>query len=71
MKAPIQVESSTIKSIDYFAPLYILTIEFKNGGVYSYRDVGREIWEGLLKAPSKGKYFHKFIRNRFDFKKQI
>jgi len=66
----IQVESSTIKAIDYMSRLYLLTIEFKNGSVYHYHSVESNVYKGLLKAESKGKYFHKYIRGKYDYKKE-
>jgi hypothetical protein len=66
----IQVESSTIKAVDYLGALYVLTIEFKNGSVYHYHIVESKVYKDFLKAESKGKYFHKHIRGKYDYKKE-
>jgi len=51
-----------IKSIGYEDG--ILEIEFrKTGKRCQYLGVPKEIFEELLKAPSKGIYFHTHIRN--------
>jgi hypothetical protein len=41
----------------------MLEVEFKNGGVYRYRDVEPSLFYGLTSAPSAGKYFHQNIRH--------
>lgn len=61
------VESSNIASIGYDPATQILEVEFKSGGVYSYRKVSDDIYRSLMKAESKGSYFHKAIRNRYKF----
>jgi hypothetical protein len=51
-----------------------LDITFHKDGVptttYRYLNVPRYIYVSLLHAPSHGKFFHKFIRNSYDFVKQ-
>lgn len=37
------------------------------GKIYVYTGVPRSVWEGLLKAGSKGKYHHQFIRNSYPY----
>ena len=66
----IQVESSTIKAVEYMSALYLLTIEFHNGGVYHYKSVEHKVYQGLMESESKGKYFHKHIRGKYDYKKE-
>ena len=57
------VESSNIKSIGYEND--ILEIEFFPASVYQYTDVSKDLYESMMKAPSKGKFFHAFIRPKF------
>jgi hypothetical protein len=38
------------------------------GPVFVYYDVPREVWNGLLAAGSKGKYFHYTIKGNYTFK---
>lgn len=59
------IKSSTIKGADYDDATKTLTIEFKNGGTYQYKDVPRTIHSELLFASSAGKYFHANIRNTY------
>jgi hypothetical protein len=58
-----QVFSSSIRSIGYENG--ILEIGFVDGGVYQYSGVPESIYQGLLNAPSKGKFFHAFIKDCF------
>lgn len=37
------------------------------GPIFVYTGVPREVWDGLLAASSKGKYFHAQIKDRFPF----
>jgi hypothetical protein len=59
------VSSSNLKSVGYDALQQILEIEFQNGSVYQYYDVPLEIYEGLMNAPSHGKFFHQYIKGCF------
>ncbi|WP_258395372.1 KTSC domain-containing protein [Lonsdalea quercina] len=53
----------------YDASASILEIAFHNGGIYQYSGVPASIYEGLLSAPSKGKYFHLHIKNVYSYRK--
>ena len=59
-RAPVQ--SSNIASVGYDPATSTLEIEFHSGGVYQYLGVSREVYEGLMKAASKGSYFHHNIK---------
>lgn len=63
------VESSSIASVGYDAATHVLEIEFKNGGLYRYRAVPREIFIGLMSADSKGHFFLERIRGKFDYER--
>ncbi len=70
LTAPIKrkpINSTSIAEIGYHAPLQVLEIAFRSGAVYRYRAVPMEIYKGLMKAESKGRYFTQNIRNRFKF----
>ena len=63
------VESSNIKSVGYDKGTKTLELEFNNGGVYHYFSVPIDVYEGLMGAYSKGKYFWKNIRKEFEYEK--
>jgi hypothetical protein len=64
-----QVESTNIKSVGYDAEQEILEIEFQNDGVYHYVGVPPVVYEGLLSASSKGRYFGEYVRERYPYEK--
>ena len=63
------VESSNIWQIGYDADEKKLYICFNEGGTYTYDDFPPEMWEEFQKASSKGKFFYKAIKGRYDFSK--
>jgi hypothetical protein len=65
----ISVNSSNVSSVGYDADSQILEIEFNNGGVYQYSGVPESVYEGMMGADSKGKYFHANIKNAYPFSK--
>jgi hypothetical protein len=56
------VQSSDLASVGYDEQSLILEIEFNAGNVYQYFGVPKDIYDGLLSASSKGKYFHQYIK---------
>lgn len=70
LRAPIErraVESTSIASAGYHAALRILEIEFHSGAIYRYLAVPPEVFNALMVADSKGRYFSQHIRNKFEF----
>ncbi len=67
----MHVKSSNIKSIGYEESIKTLEIEFKNGSVYQYSRVPEDIYRKLINAPSHGKYFLRFIRDKFPTERMI
>ena len=63
------VVSSNLKSVGYDLNTRILEIEFHNGSVYQYYEVPSNVYEGLMKAPSHGKFFHAYIRNLYRYRR--
>ena len=68
----VRVTSSNIYSVGYDPQKHTLEIRFigkdgKAGSLYSYRNVPQRLYEGLLKAPSKGEYFSMFIKGNSQY----
>jgi hypothetical protein len=42
-----------------------LEVEFHSGGVYQYAGVPVRVYQGLIHAASKGRYFHDHIKGRY------
>ena len=59
------VESSNLATVGFSDG--VLEIEFRHGGVYQYFNVPASVYEALMSAESKGKYFHQFIRDKYEF----
>jgi len=63
------VKSSNIKSIGFDHASNILEIDFLSGGVYQYFKVPSQIYLSLMKAASKGSYFHNNIRGIYEYRR--
>lgn len=59
----IPVQSSLLTSVGYDPEAQELSVEFKNGKVYTYLDVPPHVHERLTKADSIGKAFATHVRN--------
>ena len=60
-----RVVSKVVRSMGYDPSHAVLEIEFVSGRVYRYHMVPQREWDGLLGAPSKGRYFDARIREKF------
>lgn len=64
-----KVKSSDILSIGYSSDLNILEIEFiKNGKIYQYLDVPENIFLSIMSASSHGRFFNRFVKNKYKFR---
>ena len=63
----IAVDSTTLRTVGYDAECQLLQIEFQDRSLYQYFDVPAALYEKLMHAPSKGAYFNRSIRPRFDY----
>ena len=61
------VRSSNIHSVGYEVETQILELEFHSGGVYQYSGVSEVIYRGLMRATSRGSYFHQNIKDQYPF----
>ncbi|HOE31198.1 MAG TPA: KTSC domain-containing protein [Planctomycetota bacterium] len=59
------VRSSNIRSMGYDPASQTLEVEFHSGGVYQYFGVPETIYQGFMRAASKGSYFHDHINGRY------
>jgi hypothetical protein len=60
-----QVQSSDIHSVGYDGVTEVLEIEFNSGGIYQYSNVSERVYSELMNAESHGKYFHRYIKDKF------
>ena len=61
------VESTTLAVVVYDEARELLQVEFRSRNVYRYFGVPARVHEGLLRAPSRGRYFNNEIRGRFGY----
>ncbi|MCW2484832.1 KTSC domain-containing protein [Candidatus Symbiopectobacterium sp. NZEC127] len=59
------VASSNLQSVGYDAVIHTLEIAFRSGGIYHYLGVPDIVYQTLMSAPSKGRYFDRAIKNRY------
>lgn len=69
MPEMIIVSSSLIESVGYDDESRKLYIKFHSGPSYVYEEVGSEVYQALLAAPSVGRYFLKEIKGVYPAKK--
>jgi hypothetical protein len=63
------VNSTNLTSVGYNRESRVLEVEFHAGSVYRYRDVPPQVFEALIRAESKGRYFTRQIRGRYEFRR--
>ncbi len=63
------VSSSNISSIGYDENASILEIEFSDGIIYQYFGVSSQVFVSLKTACSIGSYFHKHIKQNYQYKR--
>jgi hypothetical protein len=61
----IRVNSSAISAIGYAADIQQMQIKFKQGHTYTFCRVPQQIFDGLLSASSKGSYYDRHIRGKY------
>jgi hypothetical protein len=59
------VESTALASVGYSKKLRALEIEFRNGAIYRYLEVEPTLYEDLLKASSKARFYDHNIRHKY------
>lgn len=60
------VTSSNIDAIDYSIGDRTMTVKFKGGKTYLYRNVEAETFLKILKADSVGSTFHELVKSQPD-----
>lgn len=61
----IPVSSSAISHMGYDPIAAQMAICFKQGNTYNFCRVPGYVFDAFLSAPSKGKYYTKYIRGRY------
>jgi hypothetical protein len=61
----IPVESTALAAVGYSKRLRALEIEFRNGAIYRYLKVEPAVYDALLRAPSKARFYDENIRHKY------
>lgn len=62
------VSSSAIYSVGYDPFSCIMEIQFKGTmEVYRYWNVPQSVFDGLMRAGSKGAYYNRYIKDRYPY----
>ena len=64
-----EVESSNIRMIGFDADIEELRIKFNSGAEYAYFGVSAEVYGGLMRAPSAGKFLAAEIKGKYDYRR--
>jgi hypothetical protein len=62
-----QVSSSAISTVAYDERSSVLEVEFRSGAVYDYLKVPPDVYRDLLRAPSKGRFVSRRVRDIYPF----
>lgn len=60
------MQSSNIYAAGYDAASHTLEIEFATGSVYQYHDVPPETWQQFQSDSSKGTFYNKKIKGKYE-----
>jgi hypothetical protein len=61
------VASTNLASVGYDEASQTLEVEFANGNVYQYYNVGEALYEQFKQASSKGVFLNMYIKNAYPF----
>ena len=65
----VDLQSTSLKTACYQEQSAFFDLEFQSGMIYRYLGVPVEVYQELLQAESKGRYFNLHIRNRYSYTK--
>jgi hypothetical protein len=61
----VRVNSRAIAAVGYDPATNRMKITFKQGNTYDFCRVPLNVYQGLINAPSKGGYFDRVIKDRY------
>ena len=61
----VPVESTALATAGYSKRLRAREIEFRNGAIYRYLDVAPDVYDALLRARSKARFYDENIRHKY------
>lgn len=64
-----KVKSSNLEIVGYDPKAKTMQVKFHSGNIYEFSAVSRFVYDALLQSESKGQFFNKFIKGRFECQK--
>jgi hypothetical protein len=64
----VPVESEALRSVGYDARTHTLETEFTTDRVYRYYNCPPEVFDALMHADSKGRFYNRQIRDHYPYK---
>lgn len=61
------VASTNIASVGYDEASETLEVEFSNGTIYQYYNVGAALYEQFRESASKGQFLNAYIKNAYPY----
>ena len=61
----VPVDSTALATVGYSKRLQALEIEFRNGAIYRYLEVAPDVYDALLHARSKARFYDENIRHKY------
>jgi hypothetical protein len=59
--------SNSVRRASYDSEARTLTLEFRTGRSYRYKDVPSSVYDWLLRASSKGAFVTRLVKDRYEF----
>ncbi len=63
--------SSLVLRVDYDNLMNSMKVFFIGGGVYTFLEVPKTVFENFKQAESAGKFFHGNVKNKFEFQRNV
>jgi hypothetical protein len=58
--------STDLKSVGYDAIAHVLEVELQSGPIFRYFDVPMSVYDALMSAPSKSRYFNDNVQGKYE-----
>lgn len=63
------IDSTSVAEVGYEQEENLLRVQFQNGSTYDYFDVPADVYEGILRAPSAGRFFNENVSGEFAYQR--
>lgn len=64
-----EIDSSNLKTTEYYTDTKTLVVEFKNGSKYEYEEFPHDVYARFRLSESQGKFFNSEISKKYKYKK--